>query len=304
MNMNYRFNSSDSHSSSSSIEEDNNERKSSSSHFKNHDSDSSLPDDNNEITFNRNNGSCVDGEMSSDSSMENLGQAIDNLRLLTFADLNKRNMKELKEMLKARKMRVGGNKRDLIMRLLGSEVDADPDADADTDLTKWTAKQLRERLKQNNMPTGGKKEQLIKRIEGTENIDKGTHAYFDRYTSAELVEILKSQNRDTGGTKDDLISRLLGKEPPMPKEGWANSEDRELLFKALEKQGPTSLRFKTAQEVHLKQPYNRWPYYRFKQYFKDALIAVLKDESIAAQDNRDFEALFNKNPRPELTSRG
>jgi hypothetical protein len=87
MNMNYRFNSSDSRSSSSLIEEDNNKRKklstfaSSSSHFKNHDS---------ELRFKfagrqqRNNfqpkyGSCVDGEMSSDSSMENLGQAIDKL---------------------------------------------------------------------------------------------------------------------------------------------------------------------------------------------------------------------------------
>lgn len=188
------------------------------------------------------------------------------------------------------------------MRLMNSEVEVDNDNEID--LTSLSMNELKEKLRANNMPTGGKKDELIQRIEGNENVEVDTYEYFDRYTSAELIQMLKKQTRDTGGNKEDLINRLLGKEPPMPKEGWLHSKDREMLIEALEKQGSNSFRFKTAEEVYLKEPYNRWPLYRFRSYFKEALILVLKDESIAAQDNRDFQALFDKNPRPKLTSNG
>jgi hypothetical protein len=88
----------------------------------------------------------------------------------------------------------------------------------------------------------------------------------------------------------------------MPPEGWLKSKDREFLFEQLYKDD--SLRYKTAQEVYLRHQYKSWPWYRFKGYFKDALIIVLKKEAIARQDNIDFQSLFKNNPRPKLTSNG
>lgn len=245
----------------------------------------------------------VDSSVAScmESNNESSGEItvrLENLQLWTHAELDNKTIPILKEILKERGLRTGGNKPALINRLLGLE-ETDDD-----DLTKCSVAKLRERLKASNQPTGGKKEELIRRIQGTEDVEDGTYADFNRYTNGELCEKLKSQNKDIGGNKDDLINRLLGNEPSMPPEGWANSKDREMLFEALHKDGPSSLRFKTAEEVYSKQPYNRWPWYRFKGYFKDALISVLKEESIARQDNRDFEALLAKNPRPNLTSNG
>jgi hypothetical protein len=56
--------------------------------------------------------------------------------------------------------------------------------------------------------------------------------------------------------------------------------------------------------VYVLVPYNRWPRYRFEKYFKGALLSVLKDETIASQDNRDLEALLDINPRADRTNRG
>ena len=217
---------------------------------------------------------------------------------LTREELKTKTVPVLKEMLKESNLRTGGKKDELIDRLLGLEVNDD------TDLSRLPVLNLREMLKARNLPSGGKKKELINRLEGTESVDTGTYDDFNRYTNNELVEKLKHQNRDTGGTKEDMINRLLGREPPMPKEGWANSEDREKLIKALRRTGSSSLRMKTAEEAYALVPYNRWPWYRFKGYFKDALVGVLKDEVIANQDNRDLQALLDNNPRPELTSRG
>ena len=217
---------------------------------------------------------------------------------LTREGLEQKTVPFLKGMLKECNLRIGGKKNELIDRLLGLEVEDH------TDLSRMPVSKLREMLKARHLPSGGKKEELINRLEGTENVDTGTFAYFDRYTSKELIEILQAQNRDRCGTKHDRINRVLGKEPSMAREGRANSKDREMLIEALQKTEPSSLRFKTAEEVYSIQPFDRWPWYRFKSYFKDALISVLKEETIARQDNRDFESLLKINPRPKLNSRG
>jgi hypothetical protein len=207
-------------------------------------------------------------------------------------------VKELKKLLKERGLPTTGNKADLINRLEGLEVDNESDASA------WNVAKLKNWLKTNNLPSGGNKQQLIARVKGEEHVEQGSFEDFNRYTNSELAEKLKFQNRDTGGNKEDLINRLMGKEPPMPTEGWENSKDREMLFEQLEKTAPTSFRFKTSNEVNLLEPYNRWPRYRFEKYFKSALLSVLKDEAIVSQDNRDFQALSDKNPRADRTRRG
>ena len=239
-----------------------------------------------------------EGYSSGSDSIEAVVDRMGNMHVWTREELEQKTVAALKEVMKERNLPTGGNKTDLINRLLGLE------PENETDLSKCAVARLRAMLKARNLPTGGKKEELIRRIEGTEHVEEGTYAYFDRYTNKELVEKLKAQERDAGGTKKDLINRLLGNEPSMPPEGWANSKDREMLFEALRKVEQSSLRFKTAEEAYSIQPYNRWPWYRFKGYFKDALVSVLKEETIARQDNRDFENLLKTNPRPKWTSRG
>lgn len=42
--------------------------------------------------------------------------------------------------------------------------------------------------------------------------------------------------------------------------------------------------------MHKNEPFSRWPLYRFREYFKSALVSVLRDETIATQDNIDLAA--------------
>ena len=90
----------------------------------------------------------------------------------------------------------------------------------------------------------------------------------------------------------------------MPTEKWEDSNDKALLLVALKDKSKQSARFKTAEEVNKLRPFNRWPKYRFRNYFKNALLFVLKQEAIADQDNADFLALAQANPRPDQTDRG
>lgn len=174
----------------------------------------------------------------------------------------------------------------------------------DNDPRNKSVPQLKEMLRERNQPTGGRKADLVNRVLGLETFEEGSFDDFDRYTNAELLEKLKETNSDTGGKREDLINRLLGKEPPMPSEKWEDSEDKALLLVAMKDKTEQSVRFKTAEEVHQRRPFNRWPLYRFRNYFKNALLHVLKLEAIAEQDDADFLALAQANPRPERTERG
>jgi hypothetical protein len=163
---------------------------------------------------------------------------------------------------------------------------------------------LKEKLKTSNKPTRGNKAELIKRLRGEEQFEDGSFEDYDRYTGPELVEKLKSQNRDIGGAREDLINRLMGKEPPMPKEGWAHSKDQALLISKFRDDDDSSFRFMTAEQVHKHEPFSRWPLYRFREYFKNALTSFTRDETIAAQDNIDFAAFAAANPVSERDRNG
>ena len=209
--------------------------------------------------------------------------------------LTRKKVPELKELLKSRGMSVNGKKKDLIDRLLGEEVD---------DNGNLTMGMLKEKLKALNKPTRGKKLELVSRLNGTERFEEGSFGDYDRYTSQELIELLKSQKKDTGGLREDLINRLLGKEPPMPNEGWQDSDDRALLFSKLQDDDASNFRRKTAEQVHKNEPFNRWPIYKFREYFKSALLSVLKEEAIVDEDNVDFAALAAANPVSERDQNG
>lgn len=212
--------------------------------------------------------------------------------------LMRKKVPELKELLKSRGMSVNGKKKDLIDRLLGEEVDDDDN------LAKNKMGRLKEKLKALNKPTRGTRLQLIKRLDGTEQFEEGSFDDYDRYTGQELVEKLKSQNKDTGGLREDLINRLMGKEPPMPNEAWQDSDDKVLLISKLQDGDVSNFRSKTAEQVHKHDPFNRWPFYKFREYFKSALLSVLKEEAIVDEDNVDFAALAAANPISERDQNG
>jgi hypothetical protein len=213
-----------------------------------------------------------------------------------FNSLSKRTIAQLKELARARGLPLTYRKKsDLIDRLLGIQ---------DDNPHNKTVPELKSILRELNEPTGGKKKDLVKRVLGLEEFEEGSFEDFDRYTNAELVEKLKTTNADHQGNREDLINRLMGKEPPMPDVKWEDSDDKSLLMKALKEQGEHSVRFKTVEEVHQMRPFNRWPLYRFRTYFKNALLSRLRSESIADQDNADFLALVQENPIPERNHRG
>lgn len=231
-----------------------------------------------------------DEESVDNSSSEDEDESFD------FNSLSKRTIAQLKELARARGLPLTYRKKsDLIDRLLGIQ---------DDNPHNKTVPELKSILRELNEPTGGKKKDLVKRVLGLEEFEEGSFEDFDRYTNAELVEKLKTTNADHQGNREDLINRLMGKEPPMPDVKWEDSDDKSLLMKALKEQGEHSVRFKTVEEVHQMRPFNRWPLYRFRTYFKNALLSRLRSESIADQDNADFLALVQENPIPERNHRG
>jgi hypothetical protein len=214
-------------------------------------------------------------------------------------DLMKKKVPELRELLKSEGMSSNGlKKKGMIDRLLGEEVHNDED------LSTNTINRLKEKLKALNKPTRGKREELINRLNGTEQFEEGSFGDYDRYTGHELIEKLKSQNKDTGGVREDLINRLLGKEPPMPDEAWQDSDDKVLLISKLKDGDVSSFRYQTAEQVHQNEPFSRWPFYRFKEYFRSALVSVLRDEEIVKQDNADFASFAAANPVSERDKNG
>jgi hypothetical protein len=227
------------------------------------------------------------------------GEAVDTAETFDRKDLMKKKVPELRELLKSEGMSSNGlKKKGMIDRLLGEEVHNDED------LSTNTINRLKEKLKALNKPTRGKREELINRLNGTEQFEEGSFGDYDRYTGHELIEKLKSQNKDTGGVREDLINRLLGKEPPMPDEAWQDSDDKVLLISKLKDGDVSSFRYQTAEQVHQNEPFSRWPFYRFKEYFRSALVSVLRDEEIVKQDNADFASFAAANPVSERDKNG
>ena len=95
-------------------------------------------------------------------SGETVAPVVENAKQGPYAGLT---VKELKEKLKDRGLKVGGKKKELIERLNDSDNEDDNELeDGEIDYSKWKVKELREECESRGLRTTGKKADLVNRL--------------------------------------------------------------------------------------------------------------------------------------------
>jgi hypothetical protein len=81
-------------------------------------------------------------------------------------------VKELKDQLKEKGLKVGGKKNDLIQRLNDSDNESESESDSDEiDYASWTVAKLKEECETRGLPKSGKKSDLVGRLQIDDDSD-------------------------------------------------------------------------------------------------------------------------------------
>ena len=190
---------------------------------------------------------------------------------------------ELKNLLEKKGLKKGGNRADLIDRLV---MDKDPSKDA-----KSRKKKAREKDPERNKNTHAQTQQ------------SGGRAKLETKTCQELKDLLKEKGLSKTGTKKVLVDQLMGMEPVKPQK-WQYSEAKKDLKKLLEDQD-SSIEGKSVAEIYQSDKrYEEWGLKKFEKHYESLKEKVEKRKQRINLD--DVAVMEHKKnfPRGTKTKRG